>query len=229
MSWIVQTFSSTIGRKLLVASSGLFLIIFLIGHVSGNFLLFKDDGGRAFNEYTEFMTTNQLIQIVRWITYASILLHIAVTIFQTIHNKKARPVGYKEAHPSANSPWTSRNMGILGTLIAVFLVIHLGNFWYKMKFGDIPFVTYESRGTVRDLYSVVLYSFSNIWYTLLYVVMMIFMGLHLAHGFRSSFQTLGWRHKKYTPIIEKISIAFAIIVPLLFAIMPVYIYIKTLG
>lgn len=229
MSWIIQTFSSTLGRKLLVATSGLFLIIFLIGHLSGNFLLFKDDGGKAFNEYTEFMTTNQLIEIVRWITYAAILLHIVVTIINTIRNKKARPVGYKEAHPSANSPWTSRNMGILGTLIAVFLVIHLGNFWYKMKFGDIPFVTYESRGTIRDLYSVVLYSFSNLWYTLLYVVMMIFLGLHLAHGFRSSFQTLGWRHKKYTPIIEKIGIAFAIIVPLLFAIMPVYIYIKTLG
>lgn len=229
MSWITQTFSGTIGRKLLVATSGLFLIIFLIGHVTGNFLLFKDDGGRAFNEYTEFMTTNQLIQIVRWITYASILLHIIVAIMLTIRNKKSRPVGYAEANPSANSPWTSRNMGILGTLIAVFLVIHLGNFWYKMKFGDIPFVTYESRGTVRDLYSVVLYSFSNIWYTLLYVVMMIFLGLHLAHGFRSSFQTLGLKHKKYTPIVEKISIAFAIIVPLLFAIMPVYIYILTLG
>lgn len=229
MSWITNTFSSTLGRKLLVALSGLFLIIFLIGHLAGNFLLFKDDGGRAFNEYTEFMTTNQLILVVRWITYTSILLHIIVAVALTIRNRKSRPVGYAKAQPSENSPWTSRNMGILGTLIAVFLVVHLGNFWWKMKFGDIPFVTYESRGTLRDLYSVVIFSFSNIWYTLLYVVMMIFLGLHLAHGFRSSFQTLGWRHRKYTPIVEKISIAFAIIVPLLFAIMPVFIYIKSLG
>ncbi|WP_026135636.1 succinate dehydrogenase cytochrome b subunit [Nafulsella turpanensis] len=227
MSWITQTFSSTIGRKLLVAASGLFLIIFLIGHVSGNFLLFKDDGGQAFNEYTQFMTTNQLVQVVRWLTYISILTHIIVTIILTIHNKKARPVGYAEAHPSANSTWSSRNMGLLGTLIAVFLVIHLGNFWYKMKVGEVPLVTYESEGTLRDLYSVVLFSFSNLWYVILYVVMMIFLALHLAHGFRSAFQTLGWRHKKYTPIIEKVGLAFAIIVPLLFAIMPVYIYIIT--
>ncbi len=227
MSWITQTFSSTIGRKLLVAASGLFLIIFLIGHVSGNFLLFKDDGGRAFNEYTEFMSTNQLIQIVRWVTYATILLHIFVTIALTIRNKKSRPVGYTETKPGANSPWTSRNMGILGTLIAIFLVIHMGNFWYKMKIGDIPFVTYESRGTIRDLYSVVIFSFSNLWYTILYVVMMVFLGLHLAHGFRSAFQTLGWKHRKYTPIVEKVGYAFAVIVPLLFAIMPIYIYIIT--
>ena len=227
MSWITHTFSSTIGRKLLVASSGLFLIIFLIGHVSGNFLLFKDDGGQAFNEYTQFMSTNQLVQVVRWITYISILLHIVVTIILTIHNKKARPVGYAEAHPSANSSWASRNMALLGTLILVFLVIHLGNFWYKMKVGEVPLVTYESEGTLRDLYSVVLFSFSELWYVILYVVMMIFLGLHLAHGFRSAFQTLGWRHKKYTPLIEKAGMAFAIIVPLLFAIMPVYIYIIT--
>lgn len=227
MSWITQTFSSTIGRKLLTAATGLFLIIFLIGHVSGNFLLFKDDGGRAFNEYTEFMTTNQLIQIVRWLTYATILLHIFIAVALTVYNKKARPVSYETTKPGANSPWTSRNMGILGTFIAIFLVIHMGNFWYKMKFGDIPFVTYESRGTVRDLYSVVLFSFSNLWYTLLYVVLMIPLGLHLVHGFRSAFQTLGWKHRKYTPIVEKISLAFAIIVPLLFAIMPVYIYIIT--
>ena len=226
MSWITQTFSSTIGRKLLVAASGLFLIIFLIGHVSGNFLLFKDDGGQAFNEYTEFMTTNQLVQVVRWLTYISILLHIIVAVFIAIRNKKARQISYKEANPSANSPWTSRNMGILGTLIAVFLVIHLKNFWYEMKFGDIEYITYETTGTVRNLYAVVVTSFSELWYTLLYVVMMVFLGLHLAHGFRSSFQTLGWRHPKYTPIVEKFSIAFAIIVPLLFAIMPLYIYFK---
>lgn len=229
MSWITQTFSSTIGRKLLVAASGLFLIIFLIGHVSGNFLLFKDDGGRAFNEYTEFMTTNQLIQVLRWLTYFTILLHIFITIALTIRNRSSRPVGYAVTKPGANSPWTSRNMGILGTLIAIFLVIHLGNFWYKMKFGDIPYVTYESRGTIRDLYSVVLFSFSNLWYTILYVVMMVFLGLHLAHGFRSAFQTMGWKHPKYTPIVEKVGLAFAIIVSLLFAIMPVYIYIITRG
>lgn len=224
MSWITQTFSSTIGRKLLVATSGLFLIIFLIGHIAGNLLLFNDDGGRSFNEYTEFMTNNQIILIIRWITYAAILTHIIVAVILIIHNRRSRPVDYKVKNPGENSPWTSRNMGILGTLILVFLVIHLRSFWYEMKFGDIPFVTYEGQGTVRDLFTVVVASFSNLWFTLFYVVMMVFLGLHLVHGFRSAFQTMGWKHKKYTPIVEKIGLAFAIIASALFAIFPLYIY-----
>ncbi|MGB3181135.1 MAG: succinate dehydrogenase cytochrome b subunit [Cyclobacteriaceae bacterium] len=229
MSWVVQTLTSSIGKKVIMALSGLFLIIFLIGHLSGNFLLLKSDGGKAFNEYAEFMTTNQIVQVIRYILYAGILLHIFYAIALTIYNNKARPVGYKMSRANENSSWISRNMGLLGTLIAVFLVIHLRSFWYRMKFGEMPEVTYESVGTVKDLYAIVYEAFAELWYTGLYVVLMVFLALHLAHGFHSAFRTLGLRHSKYLPIVKNIGLAFAIIVPALFASLAVVMYIKSLG
>lgn len=229
MSWVKQTFTSTIGRKLLVALSGLFLIIFLSGHVTGNLLLFKNDGGQAFNEYAEFMTSNQLVFILRVLTFGSILIHVIWSISLTIYNRSSRPVQYAVTNPSANSSWASRNMSVLGTIILIFIVMHLNNFLYEMKFGDVPYVSYESTGEVKDLYALVNSTFTIWWYSALYVVAMVFLGIHLAHGFQSAFQTLGVRHPKYTPFIQKLGLGFAVVVPALFASMPIYIFIKNLG
>lgn len=224
MSWLTQTFSSSIGRKFLTALTGLFLIIFLIGHVTGNLLLFKPDEGRAFNEYTAFMTGNLGIMIVRYLLYAAILAHVIITLLLAYHNRKARPVGYKKAAPSPHVSWSSRNMGILGTLVLIFIVIHMSNFWYSLKWGVVPTINYQEGGDIKNLYVVVLDSFSNIWYTALYVIMMVFLSFHLMHGFHSAFQTLGWRHKKYWPIIRNVGFWFSILVPIIFAAMPLYIY-----
>ncbi|MBW3545343.1 MAG: hypothetical protein KY428_07055, partial [Bacteroidetes bacterium] len=117
MSWLTQTFSSSIGRKFLTAITGLFLIIFLVGHVTGNLLLFKPDGGRAFNEYTEFMTGNLGILIVRYLLYAAILAHVIITLMLAYHNRKARPVGLRNAIPSPHGSFSSRTMGSLGTVV----------------------------------------------------------------------------------------------------------------
>jgi succinate dehydrogenase / fumarate reductase cytochrome b subunit len=145
----------------------------------------------------------------------------------SIKNKTARPVGYKLANPDQNSSWKSRNMGILGTIVLIFLIIHLRSFWYEMHYGDMP--TQDYGGViVEDLYTVVKASFSQWWYSLLYVLAMVGLGFHLAHGFWSAFQTLGLNHKKYTPMIKKLGLAFAIIVPLLFASMPVYFFLQSL-
>jgi succinate dehydrogenase / fumarate reductase, cytochrome b subunit len=230
MNWFTQALSSSIGKKLMVALTGSFLIIFLIGHLGGNLLLFKahEDGGQAFNEYARFMTTNQFVQILSIITYTAIFLHIVYSIAVTIANRKARPVDYAVSSASDNSSASSRNMGILGTLIFLFLVIHLRSFWYEMHFGDIPFITYKQGGQVKDLYAIVVAAFSQLWYVVLYVIAMIALAFHLSHGFRSAFQTLGLRHRKYTPFIEKVGYTFAVIVPVVFALMPVYIYFKTL-
>lgn len=228
MSWVTKTFSSTLGRKLLMALTGLFLIIFLIGHVSGNMLLFKGDGGQAFNEYADFMTTNQLVKVLSYLTYISIIAHVVYAIILSVVNKKARPVGYAEVKASSNSSWNSRNMGVLGTIILIFIVVHLQNFWAQMHWGSIPMVTYES-GEYRDLYAVVNLAFSNIGLVILYVVAMAFLGFHLNHGFASAFQTLGLNHKKYTPAIKFIGSAFSILVPALFASMPIYIYFSSLN
>ena len=224
MSWLTQTFSSSIGRKFLTALTGLFLVFFLIGHVIGNLLIFKADGGRAFNEYTEFMTSNLGILIVRYLLYAAILAHVIITLLLTIHNRKARPVGYKEAKATPYVSWSARNMGILGTLVLVFIVLHMSHFWYSLKWGVVPMVSYAEGSEIKNLYFVLLSVFSETWIVILYVVMMVFLALHLLHGFQSAFQSLGWRHKKYWPIIQKVGFWFSIIVPLVFATMPLYIY-----
>lgn len=227
MSWFTHALSSTIGRKVIMSLTGLFLITFLIVHASGNMLLFKNDGGEAFNLYAEFMTSNPLIKVASYILYSGIILHVIYSIILTSKNKSARPVGYKLAHPNANSTWRSRNMGVLGTIIFIFLVIHLRSFWYEMHFGDIPVVTYAGV-EVSDLYTVVQAAFSQWWYSLIYVLAMIGLGFHLAHGFWSAFQTLGMSHKKYTPFIKTVGVLFAIVVPALFASMPIYFYLQSL-
>jgi succinate dehydrogenase / fumarate reductase cytochrome b subunit len=228
MSWFSQTFSSSLGKKLIMALTGLFLIIFLIGHVSGNMLLFKDDNGEAFNKYADFMTSNQLVQIVRYITWISIVVHVIYSFLLVRNNKQARPVGYKMAKPGDNSSWMSRNMFLLGILIFIFLAIHLRTFLYEMKFGDVPLVSYESTGEVKNLYALVVNAFETWWYSLFYVISMLFLALHLFHGFQSTSQTVGFRHPKYNDFIKKFGYAFGIIVCILFAIMPVYIYMKTI-
>jgi len=199
-----------------MALTGLFLIIFLIGHVAGNTLLFKDDGGQAFNEYAKFMTTNQIVQVLSLLTYISILGHVVFSILLTIRNKKARPIGYAERNASTNSSWSSRNMGILGTIILVFLVVHLQGFWYEMHWGDLPYVTYDGV-EYKDLYSIVVFAFQELWFVIFYVIAMVFLGFHLAYGFVGAFQSLELRHSKYTPAIKTHGLLFSIAVPALFA------------
>jgi succinate dehydrogenase / fumarate reductase cytochrome b subunit len=191
-------------------------------------LLFKNDGGEAFNLYAQFMTTNPLIKTASYILYAGILLHVFYSLYLSIKNKQARPVGYNMAKPSYNSSWKSRNMGILGTIVLIFLVIHMRSFWYEMHYGDMPTVSYGGV-MVEDLYTVVKAAFSQWWYALIYVLAMIGLAFHLSHGFWSAFQTLGLNHKKYTPFIKSLSLIFAIAVPALFASMPIYFFFISLN
>lgn len=221
MNWIL---SSTIGRKILMALTGLFLIIFLVVHLIGNLQLLKSDQGQAFNIYAQFMTSNPLIIIISWVNYTMILLHIIWAIMLTRRNRASRgPEGYAVSRNSSH--WTSRNMGILGTFILIFLVIHLRSFWYEMHWGDIPTATYD--GVVyKNLYEVVNKAYANIGFVALYVVSMALLGFHLFHGFGSAFQTLGLNHLKYNSTIKNVGVGFSIVVPALFALIPVYMYLN---
>lgn len=227
MSWFTNAMSSTLGRKVIMALTGLFLIIFLVVHLSGNMQLLYDDEGKAFNIYAKFMTTNPLIKVASYILYATFLIHIVWAILLTVQNRKARPVGYNKVKGSTNSTWSSRNMGILGTFIFIFLVIHLRNFWYEMHWGGIPTVTYEGD-EYKDLYAVVNAAFSQWWYVALYTASMLFLMFHLYHGFKSAFQTLGLNHPKYNPVIKGIGYAFAVIISALFACIPILMYLNNL-
>ena len=224
MKWFLEMFSSTLGRKLVMALTGLFLVTFLLVHLIGNLQLLKNDGGHAFNVYAEFMSTNPLIQTVSKANFAFILIHIFWSMMLTIRNRKARgPVGY--AVPNSKSIWSSRNMGILGTIILVFLVIHLKDFWAQMHYGGIPTVNYDGK-EVRDIYTIVAYWFAKDWYVGLYVFCMLGVGFHLWHGFISAFQTLGLNHMKYNPLINFVGKTFSVIVPALFALIPIWMYLN---
>jgi len=205
-----------------MALTGLFLILFLVVHLIGNLQLLKSDNGEAFNVYAQFMTSNPLIKVISYLNYAFILIHIIWSIILTRRNRSARgPEGYAVTRNSSH--WTSRNMGILGTFIFIFLVIHLRSFWYEMHWGGIPMANYNGTD-YKDLYTVVDTAYASIGFVMLYVISMALLAFHLFHGFGSAFQTLGLNHIKYNPMIRIVGVAFAIVVPALFALIPLYMY-----
>ncbi len=224
MKWFTEMFSSTLGRKLVMALTGLFLISFLVIHLIGNLQLLKNDNGLAFNTYADFMGHNPIIQTISKVNFALILMHIVWSLMLTIKNRQARgPVGY--AVSGKSSIWSSRNMGILGTFILVFLVVHLKDFYAQQHWGAMPMQSYEGK-EVKDLYTIVGLAFGQGWYVALYVICMIALAFHLYHGFSSAFQTLGLNHLKYNPVIKVVGIAFSLIVPALFAWIPIAMFFK---
>ena len=230
--WIIKFLTSSIGRKLLMSLTGLFLILFLTVHLAGNLQLLKNDGGEAFNSYAYMMTHNPLIKLISYGNYFFILLHAVVGIILTFQNKAAKGTKYAVS-TSENAKWASKNMALLGTLILAFIFLHMGDFWFRMKMqqewntaGDwLGMYDSTSLGhPVVNLYERVSYSFSQLWIVIAYLIGLIVLAFHLNHGFASAFQTLGINHKKYTPFINALGKGYSIIIPLGFAIIPIYHY-----
>lgn len=211
---------SSIGKKYWMALTGLFLCLFLVGHLAGNLQLIVGTQ-EGFNEYAKFMTSNPAVKLLSYLTYASILLHAIDGIMLASQNRKARPVKYVKEKGSANSSWSSRSMALLGIITLFFIVIHMKSFWYEMHFGNLPM---DSAGN-KDLWTITVTAFQELWYVALYVVAMIALGFHLSHGFSSAFQSLGLRTGKYVDLMNKAGMGFSVVVCALFAIIPVYIFI----
>lgn len=219
-------FTSSLFRKTLAAFSGLFLTLFLIGHLVGNLQLFisGEIGQKQFNEYALFMTTNPAVKILSYVTYSSIFLHVYFTLLLAVKSNNARKVEYSKSSGNTNSDWSSRNMTVLGTLILIFLVIHLKSFWYEMHFGEIG----QDPWGNKDLHSVTLTAFHELWYVVFYVFSMVALALHLKHGVESAFQTIGIKTRLYESIIHKVAYSFALTIPAVFASIPIYIFWKQL-
>ena len=265
---------SSLAKKYWMALTGLFLCLFLLGHLAGNLQLLVPDNALNFNKYALFMTTNPAVKILSYLTYISLLFHAIDGAMLTIQNVKARPIQYAKNNPGANSLWASRNMGILGTLILVFIVTHMITFWAPMHFDkNMPLQTvsieaqgqkqdfyittdggylpksqvdqkmivikdrtdfYDSGANVKikegykDLYKITIAFFKDakmgLLYTILYVISMAVLAFHLYHGFASAFQSLGANNPKYNGLIRGFGRGFAILVPVLFAIIPLYIH-----
>ena len=224
MGWFIQFFTSSIGRKIIMSLTGLFLILFLVVHLAGNLQLLFNDGGEAFNSYAYQMTNNPLIQMISIGNYVFILLHTVQGILLWAKNRKAKGVR-ASVKTNANASMASKNMALLGTLILAFLLIHVGDFWWKMKRKTLSMVESESLGhEVFDLYERVQAAYSNELVVVIYLVGLAVLSFHLSHGFQSAFQTLGLNHKKYTPTINTVGKIISILVPLGFAIIPIKIY-----
>lgn len=213
--------SSSIGKKVIMGLTGLFLISFLVVHCFLNSFIFFNDGGLMFNTGAHFMATNWLIRAMEVVLFVGLILHALQALRLTIDNKKARPVGYAKFNGAANSTWYSRSMGLLGTLLLIFLIIHLAHFWIKSRFTGLPG---EDANGHENLYAVMQITFEQLWVVIVYCLAMISLAYHLLHGFQSAFQTLGLNHKKYTPLIKTTGAVFSIVVPIIFAAMPVAMY-----
>lgn len=221
MSGLPNAFSSSIGRKLVMGITGLFLISFLLVHSSINSLIFANDGGLKFNTAADFMANNIIIRIMEVGLIAGFIVHIYQAAVLSRKNDRSRPVKYAVSNANTNSKWYSRSMGLLGTIILIFLIVHLGNFWVKTRFTDI---LGDDGLKHKDLYHQMREVFRQPLIVALYVLAMVSLAYHLLHGFASAFQTLGINHKKYTPLIRIVGVVFSILVPLVFAAMPLAIY-----
>ena len=216
---------SSIGKKFIMGITGLFLISFLVVHCFINSLIFVNDGGETFDLGCEFMGTNWIIRAMEIVLFAGLLLHIFQALILTLENRKARPVAYGVTNGNANSKWYSRWMGLLGTLILMFLIIHLSHFWIQSRFTDNLAHTREHiEGDQITMFDRMKFVFTELWVVIVYCLGMVSLAYHLLHGFQSAFQTLGLNHSKYTPCIKMCGVAFSIIVPLIFASMPIAIF-----
>ena len=204
-----------------MALTGLFLCSFLVIHFLGNITLYTDPV--QFNEYTRFMSSNPIIRVMEIVLVTGFLTHIIDAIMLTRANKKAQPVKY--AMDKKQSSWYSRNMGLTGSVILAFLVLHLQSFWYGYKFGSPAYATDSAGLPIKDMYTMVVEAFGEFWYSGIYVVAVTLLGIHLNHGFQSAFQSVGLRHKKYTPTIKMLGTAFSILITLGFISFPIYFFI----
>lgn len=237
MTW-KQAFTSSIGKKLVMGLTGLFLIVFLVIHVGINACIFADlnvpiwpfdptDDGAIFNRAAHFMGSTILIRLLEVGLFAGIILHIVQGIMLELSNRSKRKQGYAVPLGSRGSKWYSRAMGLLGTLIMIFLILHLAHFWVKARITGSPDM--PEVGGMHDMFNLMKVTFSELWVVIVYVLACISLAYHLLHGFQSAFRTLGVHNSKWMNLIQSVGVGYSILVPLLFALMPIAMYFGWVG
>ncbi|SIT31332.1 succinate dehydrogenase / fumarate reductase cytochrome b subunit [Filimonas lacunae] len=201
--------------------SGIFLILFLLVHAGLNACIWANDDGEMFNRAAHFMGDNVVPRILEIGLFVFILLHIIQGFALEASNRSKRGVGYAVNYGNRGSKWYSRSMGLLGTIILLFLITHLVHFWVPSRFTGLDEVALTNGVMVHNLFKQMAIVFENLWVVVLYVVGCISLAYHLAHGFQSAFRTMGVHNKRYVAMIKCMGYGFAVIVPLAFALMPV--------
>ncbi|MCB9195011.1 MAG: succinate dehydrogenase cytochrome b subunit [Flavobacteriales bacterium] len=220
---------SSVGRKVLMALSGFFLLIFLLQHFCINFLSVISPG--TFNSVSDFMGYNPLVQFaLQPLLIFGVIFHLAMGIYLDGKNRKARPVKYGSYNGAANATWMSRNMIISGLMILAFLGLHFYDFWiHEINEKYVEGGNEAFGSALRDpnrYYQELQEKFVDIWRVIIYVGSFVLLSLHLLHGFQSAFQSVGFRHTKYTPVIKKLGTIYAIIIPLGFIFIALFHHIK---
>ena len=214
MKWLTNFLNTSVGRKQLMALSGLGLSGFLVTHLSGNFLLLVGDGGEKFNSYAEWLGGQFWLNGARAGLLLTLFVHLYLAFRLTFQNRTARGGRYVSKNAS-DASLASRTMILTGILILGFVVMHLFDFTWAEK--------------PDGLYAVVVAKFAQPVWSLVYVICMIVVMLHLIHAIQSVFQTFGLNHAKYTPIIKKISLIVAVGLMLGFISIPIWLFISLGG
>lgn len=217
-------FSSSLGKKLIMSISGLFLMLFLLVHLSTNLLLLIGNG-ELYNKAAHTLASTPMLKIVEYLLAFGFFFHIVYATVLTLKNRKARPVGYAKTASNEITTWSSRNMYILGFTIMVFLVLHLINFFLKLRFGDVDTVIYNGEEMHNSYFLVSEFFINYWWYNLIYIASAILLGLHLSHGFWSAFQTVGLNNSKWLNRLRIIATVYALVMAIGFTIIPLYFWI----
>lgn len=223
----IATFTgSSVGKKVLMAITGLMLFGFVMVHLLGNLTLFIPDGGKAFNEYGHFLETvlhGWLIIAFEVGLIAILLVHMIYAIIVAwIDKEKARPQKYamiKNAGGKSRKSLASRSMILTGPVIFIFIIMHVKMF----KFAAHPPVVYHGT-EMKNLFAVVVEAFKVPWITAAYVAVMVILGFHLWHGVWSAFQSMGWNSDRYIKLLTRISWLAGIVLGAGFLALPLYIY-----
>ncbi len=216
--------TSSIGKKFLMSLAGIFLLVFLLVHLSLNSLLILSKSTEAFNLVAHFMATNIVVKVFEVVLFGGFLLHMIYALILQVQNWIARPAGYKVGNYSQSSFFSKYTIHT-AVIIGIFLVIHLMDFYFKSKFGQaVQEVTYPSGRILEDLGSLVLIKFKMPVFVIGYLVCFLVLGFHLHHGFQSAFQTLGLNHKTYTPVIKLLGLLYTIFITIGFSLIPLVIY-----
>ncbi|WP_460762380.1 succinate dehydrogenase cytochrome b subunit [Niabella terrae] len=223
MKWS-QIFTSSVGKKIVMALSGLFLVAFLVVHAGLNACIWANDGGVMFNKAAHFMGASWVLRVLEIGLFVFFLIHIIQGLVLEVQNRSKRKQGYAISLGNRGSKWYSRSMGILGSLILIFLIIHLIDFWIPSRFGGLTEVIIDEK-SYHDLYAEMKFKFAEFEYHYLivtiYILGVISLFWHLVHGFQSSFRTLGLTNQRYVRLFTGLGWAFAIVICLAFALMPI--------
>ncbi len=210
MSWLIRIYSSSIGKKLIMAITGLSFIGFLATHLAGNLTLYK--GGAAFDAYAEKLhALGPILTVFEFGLLAFALIHVATGIILFVQNYRARSVPYKKDRSAGGRTLSSVTMPYTGVIILAFVIFHLVNFSFVDRAG-------------RTIFEIVRTAFANPIYIIIYVVVMIVVALHVRHGFWSALQTLGGNHPKYMPAIMVLSVIISLIIGFGFGLLPIYLW-----